>query len=65
MKVWVVVEEYFNGEGYADLVGPVFSSEEKADAFCKRKNASSYPSIYDYQERELDKEEAYWMEIEE
>jgi hypothetical protein len=60
MRVWVIVTDYFNGEGSSNGVGSVFSSEEKAKDYCSRKNAervTSYSTSYDYEERTLDVEE--------
>ncbi len=59
MKVWVVISDYFNGEGSANGLGGVYSSESKAKEFCARMNAartSGYSTSYDYEERTLDED---------
>lgn len=52
-SVWVVVENYWNGEWDAARTHSVYATEEGARAFVEERNAartSSYQSSYDYEE---------------
>ena len=60
MKVWIINEDYFNGEGSSNRPGCVFSSETRAKEYCERMNAtrtSGYSTNYEYEERTIDFEE--------
>lgn len=50
-KVYIVMEEYWNGTDDAERVCKVFHNEERAKEFCRVLNSgrkSAYSSLYTY-----------------